>query len=139
MIRVSPRTQRLLQAGTWLVATVLLVMLVRSVDVGRVWALTQDLHVGWIAAAIAASLLGLPLWAQQWRSLMPPAMELSAKRMLSIATQLSFLGNAMPASGPVSAVVLLGREPGVTHAAALSTLALEQTTEGVTKVTVLLI
>ncbi|MGH7617001.1 MAG: lysylphosphatidylglycerol synthase transmembrane domain-containing protein [Gemmatimonadaceae bacterium] len=135
----SPRTRQLLQAGTWIFATFLIVVLARSVDVGRVWALAQDVHGSWIAAAIASNLVILPLWAQQWRSLLPPSSDLSPKRMLSIATQLAFLGNAVPGSGPVSAVVLLGREPGVTHTAALSALALEQTTEGVTKVTVLLI
>lgn len=121
----------------WLVATALFVVLVRSVDVGRFWALSQDVRGGWIAVAVAFNLLIVPLWAQQWRSLLPPSSSVALKRMLSIASQLSFLGNTFPATGQVSAVILLGREPGVTKAAALSALALEQVTEGIVKVGVL--
>jgi uncharacterized protein (TIRG00374 family) len=124
----------MLQGGTWLIATFFLVVLVRGVDVGRVWGLGQEAHGAWIAAAIASNLLVLPLWAQEWRLLLPPSSPVRLRRMLSLAAQLAFLGNAVPASGPVSAVVLLAREPGVTRAAALSGLALEQVTEGIVKV-----
>lgn len=137
MNRGSAQTRRLLHAGTWLIATFLLVVLARSVDLGRVWALGQEVRAGWIAVAVGSNLLVLPLWAQQWRTLLPPTSPVAAKRMLSIAAQLSFLGNAVPASGPVSAVILVGREPGVTSAAALSALALEQVTEGIVKVGIL--
>jgi uncharacterized membrane protein YbhN (UPF0104 family) len=121
----------------WLAATALFVVLVRSVDVGRFWALGQDVHGAWIAVAVALNLLVVPLWAQQWRSLLPPSSPVPLKRMLSIASQLSFLGNTFPATGQVSAVLLLGGEPGVTKAAALSALTLEQVTEGIVKVGIL--
>jgi glycosyltransferase 2 family protein len=135
----STTTRRLLHGATWLVATGLLVVLVRSVDVGRVWALGQEARGGWIALAVASNLLILPLWAQQWRTLLPPSSRVGGKRMLSLVAQFSFLGNALPASGQVSAVVLLAREPGVTSAAALSALTLEQVTEGIVKVSALLL
>ena len=129
----------MLQAGMWLVATALFTILIRSVDLGRTWALGQEVRGAWIAAAVGCNLLVLPLWAEQWRTLLPPSSPVAPKRMLSIASQLAFLGNALPASGQVSAVILLRREPGVTSAAALSALALEQVTEGVVKVGVLLL
>jgi glycosyltransferase 2 family protein len=123
----------------WLIATFLFVVLIRGVDVDRVWALGQEVHGGWIAAAIASNLLVLPFWAQQWRVLLPPSTPVRMRRMLSVAAQLAFLGNAVPASGQVSAVVLLAREPGVTRSAALSGLALEQVTEGIVKVAALVL
>lgn len=135
----STRTRRILHGGTWLIATFFVVVLVRSVDVGRVWALGQETRGGWVAIAVASNLLILPLWAQQWRILLPPSSHVPPKRMLSLAAQLSFLGNTVPASGQVSAVILLGREPGVTPGAALSALALEQVTEGLVKVGILLL
>src|SRR5262249_62160717 len=107
-----------------LVATGFLVVRVRSVAVGRVWGLGQEVRGGWVAIAVASNLLILPLWAQQWRTLLPPSSRVAPKRMLSLVAQFSFLGNALPASGQVSAVVLLAREPGVTSAAALSALTL---------------
>jgi glycosyltransferase 2 family protein len=134
----STNTRRVLHGATWVIATGLLVVLVRSVDVGRLWALGQEVRPGWVALAVASNLLILPLWAQQWRTLLPPSSPVAAKRMLSLVAQFSFLGNALPASGQVSAVVLLAREPGVTSASALSALALEQVTEGIVKVGVLL-
>jgi uncharacterized protein (TIRG00374 family) len=137
MNRDSTNPRRWLHGGTWLIATFFLVLLVRSVDVGRVWALGQEVRAAWVSLAVAANLLILPLWAQQWRALLPSSSPLSMKRMLSLAAQFSFLGSAVPASGQVSAVILLGREPGVTPAAALSALTLEQATEGIVKVGVL--
>lgn len=137
MNRDSINPRRWLHGGTWLIATFFLVLLVRSVDVGRAWTLGQEVRGAWIALAVAANLLIIPLWAQQWRVLLPSSSPLGLKRMLSLAAQFSFLGNAVPASGQVSAVVLLGREPGVTPAAALSALTLEQATEGIVKVGVL--
>jgi uncharacterized membrane protein YbhN (UPF0104 family) len=59
--------------------------------------------------------------------------------MLSIVAQMSLFTNMVPVSGPVSAVVMLSREPGVTTAAALSGLALEQVVEGVVKLTILVV
>jgi len=139
MTRASPRTRHLVQAGTWLIATFVLVVLVRGVDVSRVWAVSQDVRGGWLALAVASNLLVLPLWAQQWRALMPPSSPVAPRRMLSIVAQLSFFANTVPVSGPVSAVVMLSREPGVTSAAALSGLALEQVTEGVVKLSILVV
>jgi uncharacterized protein (TIRG00374 family) len=120
-----------------LIATAFVVVLVRSVDVSRVWSIGQEVRGAWIALAIGANLLILPIWAQQWRALLPPSSPVPMRRMLPLAAQISFLGNAVPASGQVSAVLLISREPGVTSAAALSALALEQVTEGLVKVGVL--
>src|SRR6516164_8981130 len=54
MRRSSTLTRWMLQGGTWLIATFFLVVLVRGVDVGRVWGLGQEAHGAWIAAAIAS-------------------------------------------------------------------------------------
>ncbi len=137
MIRASARTRQFVQGGTWLIATFVLVLLVRGIDVGRIWALGQEVRGAWLALAVASNLLILPCWAEQWRMLMPPSSPVAPTRMLSIAAQLSFFSNTLPGTGQVSAVVLLSREPGVSSAAALSGLALEQMTEGVVKVTLL--
>lgn len=139
MTRASARTRQLLQAGTWLIATFVLVVLVRGIDVRRAWTLGQDVRGAWLALAVASNLLVLPCWAQQWRALIPPSSPVAARRMLSIAAQLSFFSNTVPGSGQVSAIVLLSREPGVTSATALSGLALEQVTEGIVKVSLLVL
>src|SRR5215831_516061 len=91
--------RRALQLGTWLIATAFLVVLIRGVDVGRVWAIGQDVSGAWVALAIGSNLLVLPCWAQQWRMVLPPSSPVPMKRMLPIIAQLAFLGNTIPASG----------------------------------------
>lgn len=135
----SLRVGRWLHWVAWLGATALLVYLVRSADPARAWQLARGVEPLWLLGALASNLLILPCWAQQWRMLLPPACPVPLARMLPIVSVMSFLGNTVPASGHVSVVVMLAREPGVTHASALSTLSLDQLVEGITKISVLML
>lgn len=148
-MRVSRRNRRViafplsvrrwLHVVAWLGATALLVYLVRSVDAARAWQLARGVEPLWLLGALASNLLILPCWAQQWRMLLPPLHPVPMTRMLPLVSVMSFLGNTVPASGHVSVVVMLAREPGVNHASALSTLSLDQLVEGITKISVLLL
>jgi uncharacterized protein (TIRG00374 family) len=135
----SPRAKRWLHVLAWLGATALLAFLARRVDPARAWRLARDVEPLWLLGALACNGLILPCWAQQWRMLLPPARGVPMKRMLPLVAVMSFMGNTVPASGQVSAVVMLAREPGVDHTSALSTLALDQLAEGIAKISVLLL
>lgn len=139
MTPFSTRAQRWLHVAAWLGATALLVFLARSVDPARAWRLAKDVEPLWLLGALACNALILPCWAQQWRMLLPPARGVPMQRMLPLVAVMSFAGNTVPTSGHVSVVVMLAREPGMNHASALSALALEQLTEGVAKLSVLLL
>lgn len=137
MINLSQRGRRWLNVVAVLVSTALLVVLFRTVDMQAFWRFLRQTDGRWLLAALAANLLILACWTQQWRMLMPLARPISTRRMLSVVGQTAFLGNAVPASGPASAVLLLAREPGVTHASAVSVVTLDQLVEAIIKIALL--
>jgi len=130
---MSTRAHRVLRLGSWLVATGIVVLLARTVNLAAVTRLLRQAAPEWLVAALVCNLLILLCWTQQWRALLPSSSRLSFRRMLPLIGMTSLMGNTTPASGQISAVVLLSREPGVSRSVAVSVLALDQLVEGTTK------
>ena len=103
-----------------------------------VWERLQRANPAWIVLALLANFLIMICWTQQWRALLPGTRPVEWPRMLSIVGITAVVGNTIPASGQITTVVLLAREPGVTYAAALSVLALDQLLEAICKTAIVL-
>lgn len=130
---MSPRARTVLRLASWMLATVVAVLLVLSVNLSATRLLLRGADARWIAVALLFNLSILGLWTEQWRALMPPGSAVSFRRMLTLIGTTSLVGNTTPASGQVSAVVLLANEPNVSRNVAVSVLALDQLIEGFTK------
>jgi uncharacterized membrane protein YbhN (UPF0104 family) len=92
----------------------------------------------WLAAVVAIYLLEFPLWAAEWRLLTPTCQPVGWARMLEITAISSAAQNTLPLfGGQASALVLLVVRAGLTRAAAISVLAIDQLITGVAKLVVL--
>lgn len=122
-----------LRVVSWMLATAVALLLVRTVDLSATALLLRRADARWIAVALCFNLLILGFWTEQWRALLPPGGKVSFRRMLTLIGTTSLVGNTAPASGQVSSVVLLANEPNVSRNVAVSVLALDQLIEGFTK------
>lgn len=92
-------------------------------------ALTEARRVatGWIGVAILANFVILPLWALEWRILVPGASRVSFATMFEIVAITAAVLNSIPfLAGEISAVALLVRRARLARGAALSVLAMDQ-------------
>ena len=116
----------------------LLVLAVRRIDLARAAAELHGVRAGWIVAAVLCFLAILPLWALEWRILAPPANGNTLRGMLGVvAITSSTLNTSAFFVGETVAVVLLVARVGLTRAAALSVLAMDQLLVGIAKLVVL--
>jgi uncharacterized protein (TIRG00374 family) len=124
----------------WLVATALIVVVFRAAGWTRVGEIGARIDSAWLVMAVCGNLAIQPFAAIQWRLLLPKDRRIRLRKMLSI-TALGFLAmSTAPALvGHASTVLLLARQPGICHGTALSVLALDQLTEAMAKVTVVLL
>jgi len=131
----SARALRCLAAGLVLA---LVALAFRGLDLSRAWAESTSLRLGWLAVALACYVAILPLWAVQWQLLAPPDPSRRVSRMFSVVAMTSTVLNTTPLLvGEATGVVLLVALAGLTRAAALSVLAMDQLLVGVAKLTVL--
>jgi uncharacterized membrane protein YbhN (UPF0104 family) len=94
----------------------------------------------WLVMAVCGNLAIQPFAAIQWRLLLPKDQRIRLRKMLSITAVSSLAMNTAPALvGHASAVLMLARQPGMCHGTALSVLALDQLTESIAKVAVVLV
>ena len=136
---LPPDTRRWIGIAAWIVATGLLVLLVRSVDVSRVLPVLEHTEVAWLFAAIASNLMIQPFGALQWHALLPVPATLSRRRLLRIFSLTSVANNTTPSIvGHATGTLLLAAEPTIGKAAALSLLAVDQLAVGLVKVAILL-
>jgi hypothetical protein len=128
--------RRLAWFGAWMLATLLLVACVRTIDWTRAVDVASTARPGWLGAAILFNGAILLCWAAFWRALLPAGeSRVGYRRMLEIVATASSLMNTVPfGGGHASSIVLLMRRGGTTQRGALSVLALDQLGEGVTKV-----
>ena len=135
---LSERGARWARVGAWLVATALIVLLVRTVDPRRALRVIEHTQVGWLVVAIASNLLIQPFGALQWRSLLTDGVDVSFRRMVRLFSLTSVANNTTPSIvGHATGAVLLANEPGVGKSGALSVVALDQICVGVAKIAVL--
>jgi uncharacterized protein (TIRG00374 family) len=124
----------------WLLATILIVVVFRAAGWARVAEIGARVDSAWLLMAVCGNLAIQPFAAIQWRLLLPAGQRMRLRKMMSI-TALSLLAmNTAPALlGHASTVMLLARQPGMCHGTALSVLALEQLTEAIAKLIVVLL
>ena len=111
----------------WLVFTGILVVAARNLPWPQVLLRLRETHVAWVAAAALANFAILPLWAAEWRLLVPVAFRVDYGRMFEVVSVTASVLNAVPMlAGEASAVGLLIMRAGLSRGAALSVLALDQ-------------
>ena len=140
MRAVSPKVSRIARVAAFMALSAIVVASLRHVDWPRTAAALREGRPAWLLAAIVANSLILACWAAYWRAIRPrDESSVSYARMLEISAVSSSLMNTLPfGGGHASSVLLLIRRAATTQRGALSTLALDQLGEGITKVGVLL-
>jgi glycosyltransferase 2 family protein len=132
--------KRSLQVLAWLGATALLVYLASRADRAQISAAVSVVRWGWVGVAILANALILVSWAALWWVVAPRAERPAYATMFEINSLASALMNTMPfLGGHAAAAVLLVKRGGLTRAAALSVMALDQLGEGLAKVSIFLL
>lgn len=111
----------------WAVLTVAIVVAVRRLPWPQVVDRLAGAHQGWMLAAVAANAAILPLWAAEWRLLVPTAYRIGYRRMFGIVAVTASVLNSIPfLAGEASAIGLLITRGNLSRAAAVSVLALDQ-------------
>jgi uncharacterized membrane protein YbhN (UPF0104 family) len=135
---LSERRARWIRVGAWLVATALVVLLVRTVDPVRALRVVEHTSVLWLVVAMLCNLLIQPFGALQWRSLLPDGADVPFRRMLRLFSLTSVANNTTPSLiGHATGALLLANEPSVGKTGALTVLALDQIAVGVVKVAII--
>jgi uncharacterized membrane protein YbhN (UPF0104 family) len=138
MSAVTPRVRMLAHVVAVVVLALLLVVAVRRFDLGQLTLVLATARPAWVGLAIASYVAILPLWALQWCVLAPPSDEPRFTRMLGVIAMYSSVLNTTPLLvGEAAALMFLVVRAGISRAAALSMLAMDQLVLGVAKVTVL--
>lgn len=122
----------------WLALSLAALWLLRDLPWRSIAAQLAGQRLRWTALAVLANLLVLPLWALEWWRLAPSRERPGPGRSFEVVALTSATMNTIPFfAGEASAVVLLVTRAGLSHAGALSVLALDQLLVGVAKLTVL--
>ena len=140
MSAVSPRLRTLAHVAAVVILAALLVVAIRRFDLAQLTLVLATARPTWVVLAVASYMAILPLWALQWCVLAPPAGEPRFRRMLGVITMYSSVLNTTPLLvGEAAALVFLVARAGISRAAALSMLAMDQLVLGIAKVTVLVL
>lgn len=132
------RARTWLWLGAWVLTTALVLFLASRVDARLLGRVLREADPRWLLAAIGANLLILPFGSLQWRAFLPSTSPVPRRRLFELFALTSVANNTTPSLlGHITGVLLLGAEPGVGRAAALSVLALDQIAVGVLKLGVL--
>lgn len=127
-----------MRVAAWMVATALIVLLVRAVDFRRALRLVQHTNPWWFVLAVASNTLIQPFGALQWRSLLPDGVVVGFGRMFRLFALTSVANNTTPSLiGHATGAMLLASEPEVGKANALSVVALDQIAVGLVKIGVI--
>jgi uncharacterized membrane protein YbhN (UPF0104 family) len=138
MSAVTQRVRALAHVVAVVVLALLLVVAVRRFDLGQLTLVLATARPAWVGLAIASYVAILPLWALQWCVLAPSSDEPRFTRMLGVIAMYSSVLNTTPLLvGEAAALMFLVVRAGISRAAALSMLAMDQLVLGVAKVTVL--
>ena len=120
------------------VLVALLALAVRRIDLARAATELHTVRIAWLVAAVPCFLIILPLWATEWHILAPRSRDNTVRTMLGVVAMTSSTMNTSPFFvGEAVGVVLLVTRAGLTRAAALSVLAMDQLVVGIAKLVVL--
>jgi uncharacterized membrane protein YbhN (UPF0104 family) len=132
----TPR--RLLRLVAFAVVAALAVAAARRLSLPRVMMELAVARPAWIALALLCFIAILPLWAVQWRVLAPATSRPSVSTMVGVVAMTSTVLNTAPLLlGEAAGIYLLVAEAGLSRAAAVSVLAMDQLFVGVAKLCVL--
>jgi len=136
----SSKQKKILLLIAWVFATLLLYICFREIDLEQAWNNIKQVHPLWLFLGIAGHFLIFIFWAKQWTIFLPGKAFVTFKEMFEINALMSTAMNTLPfPGGHAFGVFLLAKKEGVGHSAALSVMSLDQLTEGIAKLTVLLI
>lgn len=131
-------TSRWVPRAIWLILTAALVVSARGLPWRDALAQVRTITTPWVVLAVALNFAILPLWAAEWRLLLPKTASVSWRRMFEIVTATASVHNALPFfAGEITAAALLVTRAGLTRAAAISMLAMDQLLVGVAKLSVI--
>ncbi len=134
------KQKKILLLIAWSFATLLLYICFREVDLEQAWNNIKQVHPLWLFLGVAGHFLIFIFWAKQWIVFLPGKVFVTFKEMFEINALMSTAMNTLPfPGGHAYGVFLLAKKEGVGHSAALSVMSLDQLTEGIAKLTVLLI
>lgn len=120
-------------------ATVCLAVFLRSFDLRAAARELATANLGWVALAVAANFLTLPLMTHQWVLFLPRGVRMRWSAMWECVTLSMASMNTLPFGGGHAVAVGLLAARGVTVPGGVSILALEQICEGVGKVVLLMV
>ena len=121
-----------------LVVTALVVLAARRLSPARVLTELALARPGWILLALLCFVCILPLWALQWRLLVPAERRPRVWTMLGVVAMTSTVLNTTPLLvGEAAGVFFLVAEAGLSRVAAVSVLAMDQLFVGLAKLLVL--
>jgi uncharacterized protein (TIRG00374 family) len=129
-----PWVRRAMIAGLWLVLALGLTYLASAMDWASVASFARKADPLWLAAAVVANLFALPLWALSWRLLAPRKSARFFNLLEVLCMTLASVQMFSLVAGIATAVLLLVKRAGLTKAAALSVLTLDQIVTGMVKV-----
>ncbi len=132
--------KKILLLISWIFATYLLFLCFREIDLEQAWGSIKQIHPLWLFMGFAGHFLIFIFWARQWIIFLPEKASVTFKEMFEINALMSTAMNTLPfPGGHAFGVFLLSKKQGVGKPAALSVMSLDQLTEGIAKLTVLLI
>lgn len=122
----------------WVALTLLVVWLLRGLAWDEIGATLTAADPRWVTAAVLANFVILPLVGWQWSLFLPPGNRVPFPKMLRIQLVVAAIANTGPfIAGHAAGVHLVATQGGVGHAAALSAKALDQLSEGISKLVML--
>ena len=136
----NPRNKKILLLIAWAIATYLLFLCFREIELEQAWSIIKQAHPLWLLLGVLGHFLIFVFWAKQWIIFLPGTLTVSFKEMFEINALMSTTMNTLPfPGGHAFGIFLLAKKEGVGHSAALSVMSLDQLTEGIAKLTVLAI
>ena len=136
--RATGRWRGWLMPALWLVLTVGIVFALPSLPWRYALEQVRRADRFWIGAALVAHWLILPLWAAEWRLLVPAPIAVGFARMFEVVSVTAAVLNSIPFfAGEASGFALLVARVGLSRGAALSVLAMDQLLVGFAKLAVL--
>jgi len=135
---VRPKRRRWPWLAGWLFLSVGLAWLARGVAWGELLDVLAGADPLWLGAAVVANLAILPFLAWQWDLFLPLGNRVGFARMLRIQCIVGAISNTGPfIAGHAAGIHLVATEGRVGHPAAVSAKALDQLSEGVSKLAML--
>jgi uncharacterized membrane protein YbhN (UPF0104 family) len=136
--RSDRQIPRWLLGAMWVGLTIVLIVAGRDLPWRRAIEEARRIEVGWLFVSVAANLLILPLWAVEWRLLVPRAFSVTFRHMFEVVSITASVLNSVPFfAGEASGVALLIGRAGLSRGAALSVLAMDQLLVGFAKLAVI--